>query len=170
MPSIASDMRAIALFALGLALVASAPLAAETLDGAVDAADSTPVAPAASELVPPRVTKHVRALFPTSRRDRAEEAKELRMIVSVEVDVEGKPGHVEIVDTNLGTAYRRPALQAVSFWRFAPATRNGVPEATTVLVPVSFGSQGDGEQEGSGADMRTPGATNRVITAPRTTR
>ena len=147
----------------GLVLCAGAPFAAATT--------SEPgAATSPSALVPPTVTHHVIAKFPVSGRDHDREEEGMRMILSVDVDAEGKPGRVRVVDTNLGSAYRRPALQAVSHWRFAPATRDGVPEATTILVPVTFGYGGDPIGDGtSDPSIRAPGShVPRVIIAPRT--
>lgn len=179
MPSIAAFTPISAILALGFAIFASGPLAAATHEGTVEAGGATSPADsaaasspsAAAELVPPRVTHHVRAQFPDFHRS-GEDDQEMRMIVRVDVDTEGKPGRVEVVDTNLGSSYRRSALQAVSFWRFEPATRNGVPELATILVPVGFGPDGEpGDNQGAGdRTIRAPGATNRVITAPQATR
>jgi TonB family protein len=162
MPSTSAVSRLPAAFLSALALCAGAPPAIAT--------GEEPVAASSSSLVPPTVTHHVIAKFPVSGRDYDREEQGMRMIMSVEVDADGKPGRVRVVDTNLGSAYRRPALQAVSHWRFAPATRDGVPEATTILVPVTFGygdnTTGDGTVDPS---IRAPGShVPRVIIAPRT--
>ena len=176
MPSTSAVSRLPAAFLLGLALCAGAPFAAATnAEPAATTAEpaattAEPVAASStSSLVPPTVTHHVVAMYPVSGRDYDREEAGMRMIMSVEVDAKGKPGRVRVVDTNLGSSYRRPALQAVSHWRCAPATRDGVPEATTILVPVTFGyrdgATGDGTSDSS---IRAPGShVPRVIIAPR---
>jgi TonB family protein len=61
-----------------------------------------------------------------------------RVIVSVDLDEHGKPIHVAIAESDLGSAFDTSALRVVKAARYAPARKNGVPVSCTALVPVVF--------------------------------
>ena len=71
----------------------------------------------------------------------SEEARKAKfqgtVVLSVEVDVNGRPTHLLVVSSpGLGLDAR--ALDAVAQWRFRPAYRDGRPFAATARIEVSF--------------------------------
>ena len=59
------------------------------------------------------------------------------VVLSVEVDENGIPGHIQ-VKRALGLGLDERATEAVTRWRFRPATREGKPVAMQVEVEVHF--------------------------------
>ncbi|MDR7070620.1 protein TonB [Pseudoxanthomonas japonensis] len=60
------------------------------------------------------------------------------VVVLAEVDAQGNPVNVSVVERSGERDLDRAALSAVKQWRFEPAMRNGKAIATSVKVPVDF--------------------------------
>jgi protein TonB len=60
------------------------------------------------------------------------------VVVLAEVDAQGHPIDVRVVERSGERDLDRAALTAVRQWRFEPAMRNGKAIATSVKVPVDF--------------------------------
>lgn len=60
------------------------------------------------------------------------------VLLQVEVDANGQPTRVQVVQSSRSRALDRAASNAVERWEFSPALRNGQPVASRVLVPVEF--------------------------------
>ena len=60
------------------------------------------------------------------------------VVVLAEVDANGNPVEVRVVERSGERELDRAALTAVRQWRFEPAMRNGKAVATSVKVPVDF--------------------------------
>jgi protein TonB len=60
------------------------------------------------------------------------------VVVLAEVDANGYPVEVRVVERSGERELDRAALTAVRQWRFEPAMRNGKAVATSVKVPVDF--------------------------------
>ncbi len=60
------------------------------------------------------------------------------VVVLAEVDAQGHPVNVRLVERSGERELDRAALSAVRQWRFEPAMRNGKPVAAQVRVPVDF--------------------------------
>ncbi|NCT72273.1 MAG: energy transducer TonB [Xanthomonadaceae bacterium] len=60
------------------------------------------------------------------------------VVVLAEVDAQGNPVNVSVVERSGERELDRAAVSAVKQWRFEPAMRNGKAIATSVKVPVDF--------------------------------
>jgi protein TonB len=60
------------------------------------------------------------------------------VLLSVGVDVSGRPTSVSVSKSCGFPRLDRAAQEAVRRWRFKPAMRNGVPYASSVVVPIRF--------------------------------
>lgn len=60
------------------------------------------------------------------------------VILSVEVDISGRPLDVTIKQGSGHAVLDRSALLAVQRWRFVPARRGNTPVRATVNVPIRF--------------------------------
>ncbi|CAN7361636.1 energy transducer TonB [Pseudoxanthomonas sp. LjRoot168] len=60
------------------------------------------------------------------------------VVVLADVDANGNPVDVRVVERSGERELDRAALSAVKQWRFEPAMRNGKAIATSVKVPVDF--------------------------------
>ena len=60
------------------------------------------------------------------------------VMLSVAVDVAGRPTSVSVAKSSGFPRLDRSALEGVQRWRFKPALRDGVPQASSVTVPVRF--------------------------------
>ena len=60
------------------------------------------------------------------------------VVVVAEVDAQGNPVDVRVVERSGERDLDRAAVNAVRQWRFEPAMRNGKAIATSVKVPVDF--------------------------------
>jgi periplasmic protein TonB len=71
----------------------------------------------------------------------SDEARKARMqgvvILLLVVGKDGKPYNIRVGQT-LGMGLDEKAIEAVTRWRFKPATRDGVPVATQIAVEVDF--------------------------------
>ena len=127
----------------------------------------SPSAAGPDALVPPRVARLHLADAPRRARDRDYDAeKDARMIVSVEVDAEGRPNRARVVETNLGRAYRINAVRAVKQWTFEPARQDGRAVAATVLVPVVFDLDERAVEHAGFAGFRHPRPMGPPVTQP----
>jgi len=83
---------------------------------------------------PPVVTRDVEAQY-------SDDARKKKIngicIVSLIVDANGMPQHVQIVKS-LEPTLDQKALEAVSQYRFKPAKKNGVPVPVTITIGVDF--------------------------------
>ncbi len=61
--------------------------------------------------------------------------------VRVQVDAEGKPGGVALIQRSGSRDLDRAAMEAVRKWRFQPAIEDGKPIAGSVDIPVEFNLQ-----------------------------
>ena len=59
-------------------------------------------------------------------------------MVVAEVNAQGNPVDVRVVERSGERDLDRAAVNAVRQWRFEPAMRNGKAIATSVKVPVDF--------------------------------
>ena len=57
--------------------------------------------------------------------------------VRVFIDEHGAVSSAEVVKSS-ATSFEQPAIAAVEKWKFKPATLDGKPVATKVIVPISF--------------------------------
>ncbi|GGY08539.1 energy transducer TonB [Paludibacterium paludis] len=73
--------------------------------------------------------------YPWRSREQGEEG---RVVVRAEVDAVGKVRSVRLERSSGFGRLDKAALDAVSSWRFVPATRGGVARESEVLVPVPF--------------------------------
>jgi len=121
-------------------LPAGSPRGAESGTGtaaAVRSSDSPAAAPRdpvfASAL--PRREACPSPAYPAAERDRGVEGT-LRLRLRVGPD--GKVRTVDVADTSGSCALDAAAVETVRAWLFDPATEDGVPVESTVLLPVSF--------------------------------
>lgn len=76
--------------------------------------------------------------YPTRARRRGWEG---RAILEVEVDEEGRPAEVRLVESSGYRLLDQAALETVERWRFTPARRGGKTEADTLKLPIRFALQ-----------------------------
>jgi TonB family protein len=71
----------------------------------------------------------------------SEEARKVKqqgmVVLSLIVDAQGQARNIHVA-RSLGMGLDEKAIEAVKKWRFAPATKDGVPMATQVNVQVNF--------------------------------
>jgi protein TonB len=60
------------------------------------------------------------------------------VILSVEVDSDGRPSEVSVAHGSGFPLLDQAAVQAVRSWRFEPARAGGIPVSSRVDVPVRF--------------------------------
>jgi protein TonB len=60
------------------------------------------------------------------------------VLLQVQVDAQGRPSRVEVVQSSRSRLLDREAVRAVQRWEFSPAIRGGQPVSATVLVPIQF--------------------------------
>lgn len=60
------------------------------------------------------------------------------VVLRIEVQANGRPGAVSVVQSSRHRDLDRAAVQAVRRWRFQPALREGAPVAATVQQVISF--------------------------------
>lgn len=61
-----------------------------------------------------------------------------KVVVRIEVGVDGEPTEVSIVSRSGSRSLDRAAVQAAKRWRFRPAQQNGRAVAAAVEVPIAF--------------------------------
>jgi len=82
----------------------------------------------------PTVVEHVDPIYPPERLAQALDRK-VELIVTVELD--GTVGDT-VVLTSGGAEFDHAAMEAVSRWRFIPATRAGTPIRARIHIPFHF--------------------------------
>ena len=60
------------------------------------------------------------------------------VLVRVEVDVNGAPAGVALVQRSGSRDLDRAAMEAVRKWRFMPAQRDGQAVASSLVIPIDF--------------------------------
>lgn len=115
-----------------------------SLDGTPASAPSEPAsppptpedaAPAGGATVSARPLRSPRPEYPVQALRRGETGT---VLLQVEVDANGRPTGVQVVQSSRSRALDRAAANAVERWEFSPALRNGQPVPARVLVPVEF--------------------------------
>ncbi|MDR1075739.1 MAG: energy transducer TonB [Xanthomonadaceae bacterium] len=61
--------------------------------------------------------------------------------VQVEVDIDGKPRRVNVIERSGSRQLDRAAVEAVRRWRFQPARHDGQPVPGTAVIPIDFNPQ-----------------------------
>jgi TonB family protein len=85
---------------------------------------------AAPVVVPPRRLDTTEATYPPDGKGDA------KVVLTLEVDVEGNVTHASVREG--ASPFSEAAVSAALTWRFAPATRDGVPVAARILSAVTF--------------------------------
>jgi TonB family protein len=85
-------------------------------------------------VVSPQLLDHVDAVYPPSQLAKGIETT-VTLFVLVERD--GSVGEVTVAESG-GADFDAAALAAVRIWRFAPATRDGVPVRARIRIPFHF--------------------------------
>jgi protein TonB len=93
----------------------------------------------AAESVPPGYqigSQHTPAPgYPWNARRRGHEGK---VVVRLDVDAEGHPGKIDLVESSGDDELDEAALETLRNWHLRPATVNGRPVSGRVLVPIQF--------------------------------
>ncbi|MCE9670891.1 TonB family protein [Myxococcus stipitatus] len=111
---------------------------------------------------PPIVPPSPREMAPAAMPGGAVLEGPTTVLVRLTIDAEGEVERVEVRESG-GTLLDRAALAAAVRWRFQPATREGVPLAVQVDVPVVFSPPGeDAHAEASGASVDRHAAAART--------
>lgn len=118
------------------------PAAARAAPAAIEA--STVAATSAAPPTPARVElpssdaaylNNPKPAYPALSRRLGEQGK---VVVRVLIGIDGRAQQAEIRDTSGYDRLDQAALATVRQWRYAPGTRNGVPEAMWFNVPINF--------------------------------
>lgn len=99
---------------------------------------TTQGAPSASDSTAGPMPRLIHAPPPDYPRDALRAGVSGDVLIRIDVGTDGTPSSMEILRSSRNRSLDRAALQAVRQWRFAPATRDGVPVATSVQQTVSF--------------------------------
>lgn len=110
------------------------PVAAEPIVPVAPAAPSEPVASAR----PDASAKPVRSPPPEYPPSAARRGEAGTVLLQVQVDAQGRPVVVDVVQSSRSRALDREAVRAVRRWEFTPAVRNGQSVASKVLIPIEF--------------------------------
>lgn len=119
----------------------------EAADGTIappDLAQTLPPPPTAPQAMPPAASgastsaSPLRAPQPQYPPQALRRGERGTVLLQVEVDAEGRPARVDVVQSSRSRALDREAVRTVERWTFNPATRGGQPVATRVLVPIVF--------------------------------
>ena len=81
---------------------------------------------------------------PAYPRSELRAEREAWVQIGLMVDVEGKPYELYVVDSIGNDAINEAALEAAKRWRFTPATLNGRPIESGLIVPLTFSVSGAG--------------------------
>ncbi|WP_375394350.1 energy transducer TonB [uncultured Sphingomonas sp.] len=95
----------------------------------------TPMPPLVGPQLDPR---YVRDLQPDYPPEETRASRQGRVIVRVLVGVDGRVRQVEKTSATSDAFWRATQRQALSHWRFTPATRSGVPEEAWRTMAISF--------------------------------
>jgi TonB family protein len=113
----------------------------------------------AGDVVPPKVISQVDAVYPPSAM---QEGRHADVVLSVTVDTGGRVSQVDVHQSG-GADLDQAAVVAVRQWTFQPATRDGKPVASRILVPFHFAPP---ETPPKTADVPTPNATTGQTATP----
>ena len=97
--------------------------------------ETQPAVPAVVELARPLYKVNPRPSYPKIARRRGYEGI---VVLNVQVLKTGQVGDISVLRSSGHRRLDRAALNAVRKWRFEPGTRNGIPVAMTVKVPIHF--------------------------------
>ncbi|MDR6840609.1 energy transducer TonB [Pseudoxanthomonas sacheonensis] len=100
---------------------------AATAPGTVALAPGDQPVPLAGQTPPPR--------YPSEALRRGESGT---VLVRVEVDANGAPAGVALVQRSGSRDLDRAAMEAVRKWRFMPAQRDGQAVAASLVIPIDF--------------------------------
>lgn len=103
------------------------PDAGATVPGTVALAPGDQPVPLNGQTPPPR--------YPNEALRRGESGT---VLVRVEVDTNGAPAGVALVQRSGSRELDRAAMEAVRNWRFMPAQRNGQAVAASLVIPIEF--------------------------------
>lgn len=84
---------------------------------------------------PPSLLQRREPVYPTTARAKGWEGT---VKLAVTVGTDGRPDRIVIAQSSSYAELDRSALQAARAWRFAPASRGGLPQEETVHIPVEF--------------------------------
>jgi protein TonB len=115
------------------------PLPDETA-GAEPIVPAAPVAPPepVAAARPDASAKPVRSPPPEYPASAAQRGEAGTVLLQVQVDAQGRPAEVDVVQSSRSRALDREAVRAVRRWEFSPAIRNGQSVASKVLIPIEF--------------------------------
>lgn len=108
---------------------------AETLVADAPIAAPAPAMPVPGELPVPLPGSSPAPEYPASALRRGESGTS---VVRIDVDANGNPTNVALVQRSGSRALDRAAVDAVRVWRFQPAHRNGQPVASSLEIPFDF--------------------------------
>jgi protein TonB len=122
-----------------LPMPAAAPAVSSAPAIDASAVAATAAAPAPARYEPPSSSaaylNNAKPNYPALSRRLGEQGK---VIVSVLIGIDGTAQQAQIKRSSGYERLDQAALATVRSWRYAPAKRNGVPEATTWDVPINF--------------------------------
>ena len=99
---------------------------------------ATPPDAGASSAGPDASAKPIRSpqpRYPAQAKRRGESGT---VLLQVQVDAQGRPSRVDVVQSSRSRTLDREAQRAVEHWLFSPAIRNGRAVPSNVLVPIEF--------------------------------
>jgi protein TonB len=96
--------------------------------------DATLVPPAGGDTTMPALEAKVEPAYSAEARAAQSHGQ---VVLRMVVDTDGKARDISLVE-GLGFGLDEAALEAVTEWRFKPATRGGVPVAAPLIIRVSF--------------------------------
>jgi len=112
------------------------PASIEEDTAAAPAPQPPPAAPGVAVQPPQRLPGQAAPRYPPAALRRGETGT---VVVSVQVDAEGRPAAVEVSQRSGSFELDRAALEAVSRWRFEPARdASGQPVPGSIQVPFDF--------------------------------
>ncbi len=92
-------------------------------------------APAMAEGVPANYFINPKPLYPVESRQRREEGV---VVLAIQVNQEGVPGRIQIVQSSHFRLLDEAAIKAVSQWRFTPAKLGNLAVTSQIEVPIRF--------------------------------
>lgn len=119
----------------------SSALPQPVLEEAPASASNAPAAQATTTERPDRVTplpiegQSPPPTYPPAALRRGETGT---VVVRIQVDAQGRPGGVALIQSSRSRELDRAAMEAVRKWRFEPAIEDGEPVPAAVDIPVEF--------------------------------
>jgi protein TonB len=108
-----------------------------SIDPVAPAAPGAPSEPVAAAR-PDASAKPVRSPPPEYPASAARSGEAGTVLLQVQVDAQGRPTEVDVVQSSRSRALDREAVRAVRRWEFSPAVRNGQSVPAKVLIPIEF--------------------------------